>query len=81
MTPRSRDTFSTEPADNLEGLTPSDLRRIMDDLAQANQDKDELKQRCHDLENQVELLKDEKLNISTENEQLHAQVRKKIHLY
>ena len=55
-------------------MTSSDLRKLMDDLAKSNEEKEELKQKCHDLENQIDLLQDEKMNLSVEFEQLQAQV-------
>ena len=49
----------------------------MDDLAKSNEEKEELKQKCHDLENQIDLLQDEKMNLSVEFEQLQAQVSRR----
>ena len=60
----------------MPGMTQSDLRKLMDDLAEANREKDDLKQKCHEMENQINMLKDEKINISSEYEQLQAQVKK-----
>merc|ERR1711997_556362 len=40
-------------------------------------DREALKQKCHELENQVNLLQDEKTNMSVEFEQLQAQVHGK----
>ena len=46
----------------------------MDDLSESNREKDELKQKCHEMEIQINMLKDEKINIASEVEQLQAQV-------
>ena len=56
-------------------MTPSDVRKMMEDLDAANVEKDDLKQKCHELENQVNMLQDEKSNITMEFEQLQAQVQ------
>ena len=58
-------------------MTQSDIRKMLNDLDASNEDRETLKQRCHELENQVNLLQDEKTNISVEFEQLQAQVRHK----
>ena len=55
-------------------MNQSDIRKMIDDLESANSEREELKQRCHELENQVNMLQDEKSNISAEFEQLQAQV-------
>ena len=62
---------------SMPGMTQSDLRKLMDDLSEANREKDDLKQKCHEMEIQINLLKDEKINITSECEQLQAQVREK----
>ena len=48
---------------------------MLNDLDASNADREALKQKCHELENQVNLLQDEKTNMSVEFEQLQAQVR------
>ena len=53
---------------------PADVRKLMEDYETANSEREALKQRCHELENQVNLLQDEKSNMSAEFEQLQAQV-------
>ena len=58
----------------LDDLTPSDIRKLMAEYETANGERETLKQRCHELENQVNMLQDEKSNISAEFEQLQAQV-------
>ena len=55
-------------------MTQSDIRKMLTDLDSSNADREALKQKCHELENQVNLLQDEKTNISVEFEQLQAQV-------
>ena len=55
-------------------MTQSDVRKMLDDLEHANAEREALKQKCHELENRVNLLQDEKSNISAEFEQLQAQV-------
>ena len=55
-------------------MTQSDIRKMLDDLEASNADREALKQKCHELENKVNLLQDEKSNISSEFEQLQAQV-------
>ena len=47
---------------------------MLNDLDSSNADREALKQKCHELENQVNLLQDEKANISVEFEQLQTQV-------
>ena len=47
---------------------------MLDDLEASNAEREALKQKCHELENRVNLLQDEKSNISAEFEQLQAQV-------
>ena len=48
---------------------------MLDDLEASNAEREALKQKCHELENRVNLLQDEKSNISAEFEQLQAQVK------
>ncbi len=55
-------------------MTPSDIRKIMDDLEASNQEREELRQKCHELESQVKLLAEDKSNLSAEFENLQAQV-------
>jgi len=55
-------------------MTQSDIRKMLNDLDASNADRETLKQKCHELENQVNLLQDEKTNMSVEFEQLQAQV-------
>jgi len=59
---------------SLAQLSSTDVRKLMDDFETANLEREQLKQRCHELENQVNLLQDEKSNMSAEFEQLQAQV-------
>ena len=47
---------------------------MLNDLDASNADRETLKQKCHELENHVNLLQDEKANISAEFEQLQSQV-------
>merc|ERR1719295_2414435 len=63
----------------LDDLTPSDIRKLMAEYETANGERETLKQRCHELENQVNMLQDEKSNISAEFEQLQAQVTPRGH--
>ena len=60
---------------SLTHMTQSDIRKMLNDLDASNADREALKQKCHELENQVNLLQDEKTNMSVEFEQLQAQVR------
>lgn len=57
-------------------LSASEIRRVMEDLEDANVEKDQLMQKCHNLEIQVNLLQDEKNNITAEYELLQKEVRK-----
>ena len=50
---------------------PSDVKQLLDDLAEAHREREELKQRVHDLDNQVKLMEDEKANLLAEMEALH----------
>ena len=56
-------------------LSASEIRRIMEDLEDARSEKDQLMQKCHDLEMQVNLLRDEKNNLNSEYELLQKEVR------
>ncbi len=56
-------------------LSASEIRRIMEDLEDAKSEKDQLMQKCHDLEMEVNLLKDEKNNLNAEYELLQKEVR------
>ena len=56
-------------------LSASEIRRVMEDLEDANAEKDQLMQKCHNLEIQVNLLQDEKNNINAEFELLQKEVR------
>ena len=56
-------------------LSASEIRRVMEDLEDANVEKDQLMQKCHNLEIQVNLLQDEKNNITAEYELLQKEVR------
>ena len=47
----------------------------MEDLDDARSEKDQLMQKCHDLEMQVNLLRDEKNNLNSEYELLQKEVR------
>lgn len=49
---------------------------MMEDLEEANIEKDNLMQKCHNLEKQVNLLQDEKSNVITEYEILQKEVRR-----
>ena len=60
-------------------MTQSDIRKMLNDLDASNADRETLKQKCHELENQVNLLQDEKTNMSVEFEQLQAQVSGQIY--
>lgn len=51
-------------------MGPSEIRKMMDDLAEANKDREHLKQKCHDLENRVTMIEDEKNNVVAECEML-----------
>jgi hypothetical protein len=55
-------------------LSSSEIRRMMEDLEEANIEKDNLMQKCHNLEKQVNLLQDEKSNVITEYEILQKEV-------
>jgi hypothetical protein len=55
-------------------MTQSDIRKMLNDLDTSNADREALKQKCHELENHVNLLQDAKANISAEFEQLQSQV-------
>ena len=47
---------------------------MMDDLSEANKEREELKQKCHDLETKVTLIEDEKSNLASEVEQMQKRV-------
>ena len=55
-------------------MTQSDVHKILDDLENANAEREALKQKCHELENQVNTPHEEKSNISAEFEKLQVQV-------
>ena len=46
----------------------------MEDLEDARSEKDQLMQKCHDLEMKVNLLQDEKSNLNSEYEVLQKEV-------
>ena len=62
-------------------MSPSDVRKLIDDFAEANRDRETLKQRCHDLEIKVNMLEDEKNNVVAEYENLQKMVSAKITFY
>jgi protein HOOK1 len=55
-------------------MADSEIRRVLEDLEDARAEKDQLMQKCHDLEIQVNLLQDEKSNINAEYELLQKEV-------
>ena len=56
------------------GMSSLDIRKMMDDLSEANKEREELKQKCHDLETKVTLIEDEKSNLASEVEQMQKRV-------
>jgi protein HOOK1 len=58
-------------------MADSEIRRVLEDLEDARAEKDQLMQKCHDLEIQVNLLQDEKSNINAEYELLQKEVKQK----
>jgi protein HOOK1 len=58
-------------------MADSEIRRVLEDLEDARAEKDQLMQKCHDLEIQVNLLQDEKSNINAEYELLQKEVTQK----
>ena len=54
--------------DNME------VKKLIDQLDKAGEEKERLMQKCHELELQIAMLQDEKSNISAEFEHLQAQV-------
>ena len=54
--------------DNME------VKKLIDQLDKAGEEKEQLMQKCHELELQIAMLQDEKSNISAEFEHLQAQV-------
>ncbi len=58
-------------------MADSEIRRVLEDLEDARAEKDQLMQKCHDLEIQVNLLQDEKSNINAEYELLQKEVNQK----
>lgn len=57
--------------------TDSRVLRLVSDLEAANEAKEALTQQCHNLEMQVQSLMDEKQLLTTENNQLSAQIKEK----
>jgi len=55
-------------------LSSPEIRRLMEDLEEANIEKDNLMQKCHNLEKKVNLLQEEKSNVITEYEILQKEV-------
>ena len=55
-------------------MSASEIRHIMEDLEDAKAEKDQLMQKCHDLEMKVNLSQDEKSNLNSEYEVLQKEV-------
>lgn len=68
------DLQSVTSDSNVPNMTTTDVRKLIEDLDTANVEREDLKQKCHELENQVKMLQEDKLNISAEFEHLHAQL-------
>ncbi len=67
--------LQSSPVDpSLPTMASSDIRKMMEDLDSSNQEREELRQKCHELENQVKLLQEDKQNITAEFENLQSQV-------
>jgi DNA repair exonuclease SbcCD ATPase subunit len=62
----------SEPS--LPALSPSDVKKMLDELGESKKEKEELKQKLHDMEQHVNAVKNEKASVDTELEQLQAQV-------
>ncbi len=56
------------PEPSLQDFSPTDVRKLMDDLAEANRDRERLKQTVHEMENRLIMVEDEKNNIVAEYE-------------
>ena len=56
-------------------LSPSDVKKMMEELADLKKEREELAQRLHDTEQLVNTVKNEKASVASELEQLQAQVR------
>ncbi len=63
----------SEPS--LPALSPTDVKKMMDELAESKREKDDLRQRLHDMEQTMNAVKNEKASVASELEQLQAQVR------
>ena len=59
----------------IAGMGPAEVKRLMDDLNDSVQEKDDLRQKLHEMENHINVLQNEKANMSAELEQLQTQVR------
>ena len=55
-------------------LSPSDVKKMMEELSELKKEKEELSQRLHDTEQRVNAVKNEKASVVSELEQLQAQV-------
>ena len=55
-------------------LSPSDVKKMMEELADLKKEREELAQRLHDTEQLVNTVKNEKASVASELEQLQAQV-------
>ena len=55
-------------------LSPSDVKKMMEELSELKKEKEELSQRLHDTEQHVNTVKNEKASVASELEQLQAQI-------
>lgn len=55
-------------------LSPSDVKKMMEELADLKKEREELAQRLHDTEQLVNTVKNEKASVASELEQLQAQM-------
>ncbi|XP_022087313.1 protein Hook homolog 3-like isoform X2 [Acanthaster planci] len=70
----SKEIPSNEPPPEAYAEIERQLKRTMDDLQHALMDKEEVMQRCHELDLQVASLTEERNTLHGENEQLHERL-------
>lgn len=62
------DLPAAQPEASAVASAEADLSKILGDLQLANSERDELRQRCHELEGQLAMSRDEKANLAAECE-------------
>ena len=68
--------IKASPSEQLHGDVPS----VLKELEASNREREELRQKCYELEMQVKVLTEDKSIMSTEVENLQAQIKGKVNL-